>query len=578
MIRIFRSIRRIVGGLGKYSKYVRLAYLVAVFEASMIFVPYGLFFYCVNVGLQRAYTMNDFIFVLVAMPASVGVRAVFRRMMDKLQQDKGYYAFADKRLELTAHLARLNMGYYSESNIGNMTAVVTSDITFIEEAAMMQLAMAISNIASVVPTTVMMFLYDYRLGLTYLFFLFIAVIALEYLLKRMRFNARKRQDNLGKLSHSVINYVRGLPTIKAFNIGREKSSEMTEVIGEVQKGSLAFVKDMAGAMIFSGLSLSLPTGFIISLMAYYGMAGKFDLGNTIGIIVFSFVVFVPLQLLNTSAEMLELGEASMARFEELMEIPRLPNREESVSKPKKMDIRFRGVDFAYEKKEVLRDINLHIKPGTFTALVGRSGSGKTTIANLIARFWDVQKGEILMDGVNLKDIAFEDLMDNISMVFQRVYLFNDTIYNNIAFGSKSVTREDVIEAAKKARCHDFIMKLEHGYDTVVGEGGSTLSGGEKQRISIARAILKDAPLILLDEATAGIDPENETYIQEAIDELVHNKTLVVIAHRLATIRKADNIVYLEDGQIVEQGTHEQLIALGGRYKRQHDFYLQNLEG
>lgn len=578
MFRIFRNIRRIVSGLGKYSKYVRIAYLIAVLEASMIFVPYGLFFYCVNVGLARPFTMNDFVFVLVAMLASVGIRAFFRRIMDKLQQDKGYYAFADKRLEMTDHLARLNMGYYTEGNIGNMTAVVTTDITFIEEASMMQLALAVSNIASVVPTTAMMFFYDWRLGITYLFFLVIAAFALEYLLKRMQRNARRRQDNLGRLSHGVIGYVRGLPTIKAFNIGGEKASEINEVIGEVQKGSLAFVKDMLGAMIFSGLSLSLPTAFIASLMAYYSMTGKFDLGDSIGIIVFSFVLFVPLQLLNTSAEMLELGEASMARFDDIMDIPQLPNCSDGTFRPERMDIEFRDVTFAYEKKEVLRDINFHIKPGTLTALVGRSGSGKTTIANLIARFWDIQKGEILLDGVNVKDIAFENLMDNISMVFQRVYLFNDTIYNNIAFGSKNVTRENVIEAAKKARCHDFIMKLEHGYDTVVGEGGSTLSGGEKQRISIARAILKDAPLILLDEATAGIDPENEKYIQEAIDELVRNKTLVVIAHRLATIRKADNIVYLEDGAIVEQGTHEELLALGGRYKRQHDFYLKNLEG
>ncbi|MDO4800079.1 MAG: ABC transporter ATP-binding protein [Bacillota bacterium] len=578
MSSIFQNIRKIVNGLGRYSKYVRWAYLVAVLEAGLIFVPYGLFFYSVQVGLSRAYTMNDFYFVLVGMILSVAVRSVLRRIMDKLQQDKGYYAFAEKRLELTDHLAKLHMGYYSEGNIGNMTAVVTTDITFIEEAAMMQLALAVSNIASILPTSAMMFLYDYRLGLTYLFFLVLALVALEYLLKKMRSNARARQDNLGKLSHGVINYVRGLPTIKAFNIGQEKSNEITENIQEVQEGSLRFVRDMYGAMIFSGLTLSLPTAFIASLMAYYAMMGKFDLSGAIGIIVFAFVLFTPLQLLNTSAEMLELGKASMERFEELMKTPELHNRSDNPFQPETMEIEFKHVSFAYEKKTVLQDINLHIRPKTFTALVGRSGSGKTTIANLIARFWDVEEGEILIDGENIRNIAFENLMENISMVFQRVYLFHDTIYNNIAFGSASVTREDVIAAAKKARCHDFIMKLEHGYDTIVGEGGSTLSGGEKQRISIARAILKDAPLILLDEATAGIDPENEKFIQEAIDELVRDRTLVVIAHRLATIRKADNIVYLEDGKIVEQGTHDELLALGGQYKRQHDFYLQNLEG
>ena len=243
----------------------------------------------------------------------------------------------------------------------------------------------------------------------------------------------------------------------------------------------------------------------------------------------------------------------------------------------KMNISFKNVTFAYENKEVLKNINLDFNDKTFTALVGKSGSGKTTIANLIARFWDVEKGEITIDGHNIKDISIENLLDSISMVFQRVYLFNDTIFNNIAFGNKKATKDDVIKAAKKARCHDFIMKLENGYDTIIGEGGSTLSGGEKQRISIARAILKDAKLILLDEATAGIDPENEKFILEAIDELVKNKTLIVIAHRLSTIQKADNIVYLEDGEIKEMGTHDELLEKNGRYKKQFDFYTKMKE-
>ena len=220
-------------------------------------------------------------------------------------------------------------------------------------------------------------------------------------------------------------------------------------------------------------------------------------------------------------------------------------------------------------------MNFEMKKNTMTALVGPSGGGKSTVANLLARFWDVDSGEILIRGVNIKDVSLSELMSEISMVFQRVYLFQDTIFNNIAMGKENATKEEVIEAAKKARCYDFIMALPDGFDTMIGEGGATLSGGEKQRISIARCILKDAPIVILDEATASVDVDNESYIQEAISELVKNKTLLVIAHRLNTIRDADSIIVIKEGNIAEQGTHNELIALNGIYKNMVELQEKN---
>lgn len=572
MIRVIKSMRHILVHLGKYRKYIRLGYPVAILESNMAFVPYMLLFYLIKIGIERPSERKDFYTVFLGMVVSVALRAVFKRLHDILQQDKGYYAFAENRLKLTEHLAKLNMGYYTDGNIGNITSVITTDISFIEEYAMMQMGILISGMASLVPSTIFLFLFDFRLGALYLGLILIGTLCLGCFLRAMNRNARTRQDNLSRLSHAVLNFMRGMQTIKAFNMQREKSTEMNTEIERTQKGSLHFVTDVAGAQLLFLLGSSLPTAAMIIYISHLILARGFDLAYGLGFIVFSFVIFLPLTLFGNAAEILEIAEASIERYNVIMQEKEMEDRKDASIPIEKMDIQFRDVSFAYEEKQVLKEINLEIKDRSFTALVGRSGSGKTTIANLIARFWDVEEGEIRIDGKNIKEIPTQTLLSNISMVFQRVYLFNDTIYNNIAFGNPKATREEVIEAAKKARCHDFILKLEQGYDTMVGEGGSTLSGGEKQRISIARAILKDAPLILLDESTAGIDPENERFIQEAIEELVRDKTLIVIAHRLSTIRHADRIVYMEDGRILESGTHEELLARKGEYKKQYDFY------
>lgn len=311
--------------------------------------------------------------------------------------------------------------------------------------------------------------------------------------------------------------------------------------------------------------VAIATGAVIYLATIAVINNNLPLAYGITLIVFSFEMFKPISVLSGLTAELRVVEAALDRYDKAFSNDEL-NDLGTINKLDSFDIEFKNVSFSYDHELVLDNISFHADEKSMTALVGKSGCGKTTITNLIARFWDIDEGEILLGGVNIKEMPFNYLMQNISVVFQDVYLFNDTIFNNIAFGKQNATREEVIEACKKARCYDFINSLENGLDTMIIEGGSSLSGGEKQRISIARAILKDAPVILLDEATASVDPDNEKYIQEAINELIANKTLIVIAHKLSTIKKAKNIIVLANKKIVNSGTHQELINQRGLYQ------------
>jgi len=377
--------------------------------------------------------------------------------------------------------------------------------------------------------------------------------------------AKIRQEEAAKTTGAVLEYTEGISVIKALRMSGSAAKRIDSAIDDNRRHAIEFEHNMVKPVTRYLNCYAFAIAAVMFLSFWQFFNGEMSLPVVVMVTLFIFRIYQPAMGLATGAAMMRVMEAGLDRYEKLKEVPIIDADGKDISLDS-FDITFDNVTFSYEDKETLKDITFAAKERSMTALVGASGSGKTTIANLIVRFWDAQKGSIKIGGVNVREMTCDSLLRHVSMVFQCVYLFHDTIENNIRFGSPDATREEIIAAAKKARCHDFIAALPDGYDTVVGEGGSTLSGGEKQRISIARPILKNAPIVLLDEATASVDPDNEKYIQEAINELVRDKTLIIIAHRLSTIKRADQILVIDGGRIVQQGTHEELLSREGQYR------------
>ena len=371
------------------------------------------------------------------------------------------------------------------------------------------------------------------------------------------------------LTGATLEYARGLAVVKSFGRAGASMDAMKKACRDSRDINL---KIEWGYIPFNALHLlALKTASAgIAIAAFYlGISGEIDFTAVMLVVLLSFHIFGSIEPISDCAHVLAIIDDALDHLEALTGESLIDADGKDIAIDH-YDIAFRDVDFSYgegaEKRQVLKGVNFTIPEHTVTAVVGPSGSGKTTMCNLIARFYDVDRGSIFVGGHDVKEFTCDSLLSNISMVFQNVYLFHDTVRNNICFAKPDATEAEMVEAAKKACCHEFIMALPEGYDTVIGEGGGSLSGGEKQRISIARAILKDAPIIILDEATASVDPENEHLIQAAISELTKGKTIVTIAHRLATIEQADQILVVDNGQIIQRGTHRELVAVPGKYK------------
>lgn len=567
---MLRFMLRILKISGKYKASIVIAAFISFIKAILMKVPIimtVIFLEAVyNKSLDNAFCISCLIILAIALV----LQYIAQNAADRLQASSGYKICADYRLRLGEHLRKLPMGYFTEGNMGKISSVLSTDIVFIEESSMNVMADLINYLFASLVMVGFMFIFNIKVGITTLICSVIIYIYGTYMRKSSMADSYLRQEKSEELTESVLNFVSGIGIIKSYNMLDESSEKLSAVFDDSCKISLKFEANFSPLAIGLKILYAFATCIVLLAATKVYMAGDISLVYYIGILLFIIDLFIPLRTFFEQILRLTVMESCLDRMEEIFEESELTDEalhtlNDTVENAK--ELQFEAVHFAYDKKEVLHGITFDVNKNTMTALAGPSGGGKSTIASLISRFWDVTSGRILIRGRDIRKVSLSELMSNISMVFQRVYLFQDTVYNNIAMGRPEASQEEVIAAAKKARCYEFISKLENGFDTVIGEGGATLSGGERQRISIARCILKDAPIVILDEATASIDADNERLIQEAISELCKGKTLMVIAHRLNTIKDADQILLVSEGHIAERGTHKELMDMNGIYRR-----------
>ncbi len=497
---------------------------------------------------------------------------VTRKVTAMWQCEGGYRTCAKKRIEIAEHLRYLPMGYFNENSLGEITSVTTNTMESVGDVATRAVMMVFQGLLDTSLIIVMLFFFDWRIALVGLagFALF------EFVNFFMRFavkniSADKIRDDAAEIG-KVLEYIQGIAEVKAYNLVGKRSRELNDVINRRKKTLIKMEMRCIPVSNIQSLVAKLSGVAMMITSLYFYLAGTMALADCATMLVCSFMLFNALEAGGNYSALLRVIDLGVTKASKILALPTMDiEGKDNTHHPELVSgsplIQANNVDFAYDKRKIIDNISLSIPEHSTTAIVGPSGGGKTTFCHLLARFWDVDKGTVTLDGKDVRDYSMDNLMKNYSFVFQNVYLFHDTIANNIRFGQPEAPMEKVIAAAKKACCHEFISQLPQGYDTVIGEGGASLSGGERQRISIARAIMKDSPIIILDEATANVDPENERDLMKAIEELTREKTVIMIAHRLKTVRNADQIVVIDKGRIAEQGKHDELVAKGGIYAR-----------
>ena len=578
----------VLWGWGKpyHGKFIG-SVILAVLGVACQMVPYFCVAHIVTMMLSGEQNFSRYVTAgIIALCGYFG-KVLFSCLSTTISHTATYYTLRDLRENITAKLARVPMGTILDTPSGQYKTTIVDRVEGMESTFAHLIPEMTANVLVPLVIAVYLFLLDWRMALLSLVTLVVGLAVMSAGMKNYPVKWEGAVKAGKQMANAIVEYIDGIEVVKAFSQSAGSYKKYSDAVNynanyyvdwmhENQKTMSAY-----NAILPSVLICVLPCGFA------FWLSGSLELSTFLSIVIFSLGLIGPIiaaftftddlavlgtnveeisQLLNAGnmASLLQMLAASMDTANSIDDTPVMDEKGADIT-PKSSEIVFNKVDFSYADRKILDQVSFTIPEKTTTAIVGPSGAGKTTMCNLIARFWDVNAGKITIGGTDVRDFKLDSLMKNISMVFQSVYLFADTIENNIKFGCPDATHEQVVEAAKKACCHNFISALPDGYDTVIGEGGGTLSGGEKQRISIARAMLKDAPIIILDEATSSVDPENEDELQRAIEALTHDKTIIMIAHRLKTVRNADQILVLDNAHIVQRGTHAELIRQKGLY-------------
>ena len=561
MIETFKKIWQFAGN---ERKNINKSVWVGILNAILQMFQVGAIYLVVRALTDGSHSGKTAWLALVLELISIFGSAITASISKMYQTHAGYFMAADRRISIADRMKSVPMGYFNANSLGQLSGVCTTVVSTIETMVPMVLVNILGGLITTAVFTIVILIFDWRIGLIALAGILIYLAVVSAMEKKSAAIADDTQKSQTTLIEAVLENIQGMSVVKSFNLAGKGDKKLQDALEYNRRSNLQVETVMTPYTAAQEAVLQIASVAMMLAAVAFWIGGTMTLANALMVLVVSFLVFSQVKLFGMGVSMLRLAGAAIDRTLETEQMPQMDENGKTVT-PKTYDIVFDHVSFSYEEKPILRDISVTLPNQTTTAIVGPSGSGKTTFCNLIARFWDVDSGSVKIGGTDVRDYTLESLMDQISMVFQNVYLFADTIENNIKFGCPNATHEQVVEAAKKACCDDFIEALPDGYNTVIGEGGASLSGGEKQRISIARAMLKDAPIIILDEATANVDPENEDRLQKAIEALTRNKTILMIAHRLKTVRSADQILVLDGGKIVQQGKHAELITQPGIY-------------
>lgn len=561
MIEAFRKIWHFAGEETKnINKSVAVGFLNAVLQMFQVAAIYFVVLALTDGEKGAKTAWIALVFELIAIFGG----AVTASLSKMLQTHAGYFMAADRRISIANRLKSVPMGFFNQNSLGQISGVCTTVVGSIENMVPMVLVNILGGLIQAAVFTALIILFDWRIGLIVLAGILLYLLAVSAMEKKSAVIANDTQKSQTALIEAVLETIQGMSVIKSFNLTGKGDKKLQNALEYNRRSNIEVAKLLTPyTALQEGILQIAEVGMMLAGVLLW-INGNLSLSNALTVLVISFLVFNQIKAFGMGVSMLRLTAAAIDRTAETENMPRMDENGKTLN-PQKHDIVFDNVSFSYEQKPILRNISVTLPDKTTTAVIGPSGSGKTTFCNLIARFWDTDSGSVKIGGFDVKNYTLEALMDQISVVFQNVYLFADTIENNIKFGCPSATHDEVAAAAKAACCDDFIESLPNGYNTVIGEGGASLSGGEKQRISIARAMLKNAPIVILDEATANVDPENEDRLQKAIEALTRDKTIIMIAHRLKTVRHADQILVIDRGRIVQNGKHEQLIAEPGIY-------------